>query len=204
MAGPAKRSVAVLAAKFVVLAPLCLVGWLLVLPVYARILAYSAGSVLRYALKYDITAIKVAVAGILNTGTAITYTVSGYATTMPDLGHLVGNVAPFVALVLATPRIRLRRRLGVLGIGIGLIYLSHLATVVIRFASHGPMASRTPLSTTIGFVSITLPFLLWIVLAYWGELMGFLGEEPMKREMQNAECKTGEARNAEGATRNTK
>jgi len=100
---------------------------------------------------------------------------------MPGLGHLVANVAPFVALVLATPRMRLRRMLGVISIGVALIFISHLATLVIRPMAQGPVQmARTPLTTAVGFFSITLPFLLWIVLAYWGQLMAFLGEGPVK------------------------
>ena len=174
----AKRSAAILAGKFIVLAPICLVVWLLFLPVYAHILAYAAGSVFCYGLGYNIMGIQVKVAGLLNTDTSLTYTILTTEVTMPELGHLVGNVAPFVALVLATPRLKLRRRLRIIGIGTGLIFVSHLATVVIRLAGRGPIMGRTPLTTTVGFVSITLPFLLWIVLAYWGQLMAFLGDEP--------------------------
>ena len=172
MGSSVKRSAAVLAGKFIVLAPICLVVWLLVLPVYAHILAYAAGSVFRYGLGYNIMGIRVVAAGFLNTDTSVTYTILNRDVTMPELGHLVANVAPFVALVLATPRLGLRRRLRIIGIGAGLIFLSHLATVVVR------LAGRTPLTTTVGFVSITLPFLLWIVLAYWGQLMAFLSDEP--------------------------
>ena len=178
MGGSVKRSAAVLTGKFIVLAPICMVVWLLVLPVYAHILAYAGGSIFRYGYGLNVMAIRVDAGGFLNTDTSITYTIMTTEKTLPQLGKLVGNVAPFVALVLATPRLKLRRRLRIIGIGTLLIFISHLATVVIRLIGRGPVMGQTPLTTTIGFVSITLPFLLWIVLAYWGQLMALLGEEP--------------------------
>ena len=181
MGGSAKHSAALLVAKFFVLAPICLVIWLLLLPVYAHVLGYAAAAVYRYGLGYNIMGIRINTAGFLNTDTALTFVRLDGESTMPGLGHLVGNVAPFVALVLATPRLRLRRRLGVISIGVALIFLSHLATLVIRPMGRGPIqAAQTPLTTVVGFFSITLPFLLWIVLAYWGQLMAFLGEGPVK------------------------
>ena len=173
-----RRSAAILAGKFIVLAPICMVVWLLVLPVYAHVLAYAAGSVFRYGFGLNVMGIRVNTAGFLNTDTSLTYTIMTTERELPELGHLVANVAPFVALVLATPRLKLGRRLRIIGIGTGLIFISHVATVVIRLVGRGPVMGRTPLSTTIGFASITLPFLLWIVLAYWGELMAILGNEP--------------------------
>jgi len=181
MGDSVKRSVAILTAKFVVLAPICLVVWLLFLPVYAHILGHAAAGIFHYGLGYEILEVKIRAAGFLNTDTSLTYRLADREVTMPGLGHLVGNVAPFVALVLATPRMRLRRMLGVIGIGVALIFISHLVTLVIRPMVRGPVEmARTPLTTAVGFFSITLPFLLWIVLAYWGQLMAFLGEGPVK------------------------
>ncbi|MCX5771372.1 MAG: hypothetical protein NTZ09_14050 [Candidatus Hydrogenedentes bacterium] len=178
MALSGKRSAAILAGKFIVLAPICLVVWLLVLPVYAHILAYAAGSIFRYGFGLNVMGIRVDAAGFLNTDTSLTYTIMTTEKALPALGKLVCNIAPFVALVLATPRLKLVRRLRIIGIGTGLIFISHVAAVVIRLMGRGPVQGRTPLTTTVGFVSITLPFLLWIVLAYWGQLMAFLGDEP--------------------------
>ena len=179
--GSAKRSAGLLAAKFVVLAPICLVVWLMILPVYAHVLGYAAAIILRYGLGHTITGIRVETAGFLNTDTSLTYVLPNRETTMPGLGHLVGNVAPFVALVLATPRLRLRRMLYVIGIGVTIIFISHVATLVIRPMARGPVEiAHPPLTTAVGFFSITLPFLLWIVLAYWGQLTAFFGEVPAK------------------------
>ena len=182
MGDSVKRSAAILTAKFIVLAPICLVVWLLFLPVYAHILGHAAAGILRHGLGYQILEVRIRAAGFLNTDTSLTYVLPNREMTMPGLGHLLGNVAPFVALVLATPRLRFRRMLGVIGIGVALIFLSHLATLVIRAMPRGPVQmAKTPLSTVVGFFSITLPFLLWIVLAYWGQLMAFLGEGPLKK-----------------------
>jgi hypothetical protein len=189
MAGSVKRSAAILAGKFIVLAPICLVVWLLVLPVYAHLLAYVLGSIFRYVFGLNVMAINVETGGFLNTDTSMAFTIVMTEVKMPELGHLTANFAPFIALILATPRLKLLRRLRIIGIGSGLIFLSHVATGVIRLMGRGPIQERTPLTTAIGFVSITLPFLLWIVLAYWGQLMAFLGEDPAATPVKKTEDK---------------
>ena len=172
---------ALLAAKFAVLAPICLVVWLLVLPVYAHVLGYAAAVIFRYALGYNITGVRVDTGGFLNTDTALTFIRLDGESMMRNLGHLACNVAPFVALVLATPRLRLRRMLYLIGVGVIIIFISHLTTLVIRPLTQGPVQmARPPLTTAVGFFSITLPFLLWIVLAYWDQLTSFLDEGPAK------------------------
>jgi hypothetical protein len=157
--------------RFIILAPVCLVLWLLVLPYYAWGLAYVSEIFLKYVLQYPIMDVTATAAGYLNTGTKITFELATVNRSMPDVGHLTTNLAPFVALVLATSGLRLTRRLKILAIGTPIILLSHALTVILRFT-----AGRTPLPTAIGFISITLPFLLWIVLAYWGKISSFLQE----------------------------
>ena len=156
--------------KFVFLAPICLVAWLLVLPWYTWVLAYASEFILKYAAHYPIAAVEVTGAGFLNTGTTLTYTMNEHRLTMQDVGHLVTNVAPFVALVLATSGLGVWRRLKILAAGVGIIFVFHAATIVLRYAG-----GRTTLPTAIGFIAITLPFLLWIVLAYWDAVIAYFG-----------------------------
>jgi len=94
---------------------------------------------------------------------------------MQDVGHLVTNVAPFIALVLATSDLGFWKRVKVLAIGISIIFVFHNLTIVLRF-----VAGRTTLPTAIGFIAITLPFLLWIVLAYWGKVIAYFGSDDEK------------------------
>jgi len=162
-----------LCVKFAILAPLCLVLWLMVLPYYSSALGEVSLLPLRTCFGYDISDVQTTVdPGVLNTGTRMVFTISGRYRMMPDVGHLTANIAPFIALILATTGITLRRRFTALGIGVGIIFVSHVLTILLRFT-----AGRTPFPTAIGFISITLPFLLWIVLAYREKVMEFLLEQ---------------------------
>lgn len=167
------RSTIWLCLKFLVLAPVLLVGWLELLPFYARALGNVCAFVMKHLMDKDVQGVAVNAAGFLNTRTALEFTYMGHRLAMQDLGNLTTNVAPFIALVLATSGLRLWRRLGILAAGIAILFLSHGATIVLRLISGG----RTPFATALGFLTITLPFLLWIVLAYWDKLSVFLSEE---------------------------
>ena len=63
------RTILFLCIKFAVLAPVCLVAWLLVMPAYAWVLAHVTGAFLRFILGEPIEGVFVNVAGLLNTGT---------------------------------------------------------------------------------------------------------------------------------------
>lgn len=154
--------------RFLVLAPICLVLWLMILPAYAWFLGHFAFLILKYIVQYPIGDVIVTKAGFLNTDTSLAYGTM----LMIDVGHLITNIAPYIALVLATPKIKWLRRLRILGIGIGIIFVFHVATILLRF-----LAGKTALPTAIGFIAITLPFLLWIVLAYWDKLLAYLGND---------------------------
>ena len=170
--------------RFIVLAPICLVLWLLVLPAYTWCVGHAAAMFLRYVVQTPIDGVVVTPAGLLNTDTELAYVIGPHRRTMKDVGHLVANIAPFIALVLATPALGVWRRLRILGIGIAIIFLFHAATIILRF-----VAGRTTLPTAIGFIAITLPFLLWIVLAYWDKLTAYLGndEPPSQKALVEGE-----------------
>lgn len=178
MAASTKRPIALLTVKFLVLAPVCMVLWLLCLPTYVRGLGYAAGSILRYCLGYGITGISVAGGGLLNTATSLTYEFGANSMTLPAVGHLVANMAPFVALVLATPGLGIKRIIKITAIGAAAIAASQALTIIVLLAVRSPVElGRGPIPKAIGFMSIMLPFLLWIVLAYWQQLVSFLSEE---------------------------
>lgn len=181
-----KRSAVLLVARFLLLAPLCLVLWLLILPYYVEILANVTALLLSWT-GYGTVEAGVKAAGFLNTETSLSFTFPNRSLTMPGVGHLLANMAPFLALVLATPRMKATRRMLVIGAGTIAIFLSHLATLIMRLPGPGDFQTgRTPFTTAVGFFSITLPFLLWIVMAYWGQLKAFLGEDRTQKEPDEA------------------
>ena len=169
--GP-ERNTLQLCLRFLVLAPACLVLWLMALPAYTWLVCQAAFPVLKYVFHFTVQGVSVTKAGFLNMETSLSYPMGEVVRTMVDMGHLLTNVAPYVALVLATPKIAWLRRLGILAAGIGIIFVFHVATTVLRFAM-----GKTSLPTAIGFIAITLPFLLWIVLAYWDKLVAYLGND---------------------------
>lgn len=71
------------------------------------------------------------------------------------------NFVPFVGLVLVTPGLTLRRRLGGLALGLFALFAGHLALNLTEIGQgrtrHLPMVPS--------LVSDTLPFLLWLVVA---------------------------------------
>ena len=170
-AAPPRDSILWLCLRFAVLAPICLVLWLLVLPSYTWLVGHAAGLFLKYVAQNPIERVAVTPGGFLNTDTSLSYFLPGIERAMPDVGHLMTNIAPFVALVLATSALGVWRRLRILGLGVVIIFVFHVVTIVLRF-----VAGRTSLPTAIGFIAITLPFLLWIVMAYWDKLIAYFAD----------------------------
>lgn len=169
------RTVVAFAAKFVVFVPVCLVLWWLFLPVYAWCLGLVTELILRYITQAPVESFGVGNTGLtnpdglLNTGTQLSFTIGGRTRMLPELGSVVTNVAPFVALVLATPGLRLLRRSVIIAIGVAVLVVTHISFILMAF-----YAGQSEISMAIAQAFITLPFLLWIVMAYWDKLGAYL------------------------------
>lgn len=151
-----------LCARFLMFAPACLVFWLLLLPWYAGLVAHAAQLLLSAFFAAPLVDASVVSAGFLNSATEIAFhNPEGRQLVMKNVGHLVANVAPFLALMLATPGISIPKRVATIGQGVVILFIAHMLTLMLRYGF-----GRSSLTTAIGFVSITLPFLLWIVLAW--------------------------------------
>ncbi|HPG67433.1 MAG TPA: hypothetical protein PLO37_11340 [Candidatus Hydrogenedentes bacterium] len=177
------RGVVSFAGRFIVFAPLCLVLWWLLLPYYAWCLGLVSSVILKYFLTVPVESFEVANTGlanregILNTGTQLGFVIDGAPIVMPGLGGIATNVAPFVALVLATATISVRRRGKVILLGAPILICTHVLFIV--------MAAKTPETKVlhaIGQVFITLPFLLWLVLAYWDRINGYFSDAPSAKK----------------------
>jgi hypothetical protein len=84
-----------------------------------------------------------------------------------DVGSIVTNIIPLLALVLATPVSIIRRILGALG-GIGIGFLSHLVAVIIILlwqSSGGARGYESMKIFTDGLVIAALPLFYWAVWA---------------------------------------
>lgn len=71
------------------------------------------------------------------------------------------NVIPFAGLMLVTPGLPVRRRLGGLGVGLLLLVASHL--LLNALGASIPGGARLP--TAAAILSDALPFVLWVVIA---------------------------------------
>ena len=71
------------------------------------------------------------------------------------------NFIPFAGLVLVTPGIALRRRMGGLGLGLFALFLGHLALNLTERVHKGAHLPFVP-----SLVSDALPFVFWIIVAY--------------------------------------
>ena len=170
------RNVALFAAKFAVCVPVCLIAWWLVLPAYVWCLGFVSQPVLRYVANVPVESFSVSNTGltsphgILNTGTRLNFVLEE-GQVSSKLGHLVTNVAPFIALVLATAGLTVRRRAKIVAVGTAILATAHVAFIFINFT-----LGATEISTGISQLFITMPFLLWIVLAYWDKLTFYFSD----------------------------
>ncbi|MEM7410743.1 MAG: hypothetical protein AAF430_10955 [Myxococcota bacterium] len=91
------------------------------------------------------------------------------------------NYVPFIALMILTPGLELARRWGRLGLGVVLIYVSHLVVNALG-PRQGPDWS---LPTSLAIVCDALPFVLWAILArefVGNAVLRALGETPEEPE----------------------
>ncbi|MCC6153384.1 MAG: hypothetical protein IT367_06475 [Candidatus Hydrogenedentes bacterium] len=159
------RRVMLFALRLMLITPVVLASWWLSMPLYARAIGECAAIFLR-VMGYPIERVVVNAHGFLNTDTTLGFALGGAVPTAP-ISWVVTNIAIYISLILATRRMKWNRRAHALGIGLATLVAAHIAHVVIFFA-FAPAIERNPqVPTAIAQILITLPFLLWIVLAYW-------------------------------------
>ena len=148
--------------KFLILTLVLFLIWIPVGKVYLLVLAWASKAVL-WVMGYQVT--------LIIEGSPV-FIYHGAAVGMKD-AHLANfNIVPLVALILATPRIELVRRVKMLVIGMFLLFAMH----VIDFVSHFPMyfsgsgiAEIVVIFMAVGEVAV--PFVVWFVLAH-KEILG--------------------------------
>ena len=147
------------------------VTWWLCMPYYGYALAQVSAGVLMNVLHVPVEAARIEPSGILNTDSLLVIVL----TTNPNplrfpIALLITNMAPYLALVLATPGLRLIRRIFILVLGAGLLMGGHIAFVVLALYFREAIAAAPNIPTAVAQFYLTLPFLLWIILAYWGKI----------------------------------
>ena len=76
------------------------------------------------------------------------------------------SVVPFLVLMLVTPGLAGRRRLGGILLGIPLLFLGHVALVAVEALAHGPRRSTADSFSTLlpaALFADALPFALWAI-----------------------------------------
>lgn len=146
-----------------ILAPL----WWLCLPAYGWLLVQACGSLLKGLFGMPVLAGRVDVRGILNTESLLVFYV-GDRERLMQFALLVTNLPPFIALVLATPALHWPRRLKITLAGTAILVAIHGLYVVVALRFSTLLAANGEVSTAISQFFLTLPFVLWIALAYWG------------------------------------
>lgn len=163
--------------KFLVgIVVLVAIWWQLALPVYGALLGNVSGLIARVLLGVPVENSFLIAQGLFNTDSLLQFAIGEHRPAMP-IALLITNLPPFVALVLATPKIAWRRRARILAIGCGILVAGHIAyiAVLLRFQESLKLHPQIPVAVTQFF--LTLPFLLWITLAYWGRISALLNEK---------------------------
>jgi len=161
--------------RFAVFAPLCLIAWWWLMPYYGWLIGQIAAQVIGL-FGERISAVRIEADGIFNTETLLTLETASGAQT-DKIGSVVTNMAPFIALVLATAGLGVKRRIRVLGIGTGILMVSHVIYLVWVVALSPNVRESPEVPIVVAQLFITLPFLLWIVLAYWRNIIELMASD---------------------------
>ncbi len=159
------RRVTLFALRLALITPFVLALWWLSMPAYAWLVGQVAALLLKVAGGYPIEHVVVKAVGFLNTDTTLGFDLGDRTPTTP-VSWVVTNVAVYVALVLATRRIDWKQRLRALAIGAAVLAATQVTHIVVFFHFAKAIARDPQIPTAIAQIFITLPFLLWIVLAY--------------------------------------
>lgn len=149
-------------AKFLVFAAISLAVFSFALKPYAYVLMYVSDAAGRVAMGYDISERRVEGSGV---GTEITFVYRDETRRLPA-GIVAINVPPFIALILADRKLRWREKPLTLGIGMLVLFASHVLLVFLAFvlATSFRIVGESGLAQGVGTVTLALPFVLWILL----------------------------------------
>lgn len=175
--------------RFLLYVIVLVVLWWEFVPVYGMLLIQAAGGILKYLLGVPITHGYVKTSGILNTNSLLVFGVEFRESSLAVV-KLITNVPPYVALILATPDLGWRRKLKVTLAGLLILCVGHvlylLYALKFQLAASGEQGVLPEISSAIVQFYLTLPFLLWIVFAYWDRIAGYLAANAEAQETAKA------------------
>lgn len=170
-----RGAVAFFLLKFLVFAAALLaLWWWLLQPPYVWLAGQTAGVLIRYVMGVALDGMRVVVSdkGVLSTMTSLEY-LHGGETAKINVAFLVANLPAYIALVLATGGIGWVRCAKALVYGSGILFAGHVVFLVIMFTFAQRIQAAPEVPTAFGIFVMTLPFLLWIVFAYWEHALGW-------------------------------
>ncbi|MBI1317395.1 MAG: hypothetical protein GC168_00415 [Candidatus Hydrogenedens sp.] len=179
-ARPKRTGILLLILKFVISAPIITMLWWECLPYYGALLGKVCGFIAWAFLSVPIDGSSVTPRGWFNVESLLNFQVGEHQPAMP-IAVLVTNVAPYIALIISTSGLTLRRRLRILGIGISILVAGHIAFICILLGFQEQLIKVRELPTAVTQFYLTLPFLLWIVLAYWEHILSYIGENGKRK-----------------------
>ncbi len=171
--------IALFGLKFAILsACLLYLWWWKVQPQYVGLIGRIAGWILHNFSSVPIVGMKVEVdpSGVLSTETSLVFLAEGRRYPI-DVAYLVANIPPYIALVLATPGLAFKRIWRALLIGLAILATGHILFLVLMFMFSGQAQESPEIPTALGLFLLTMPFVLWIALAYWDKVK-LLFDEP--------------------------
>ena len=179
------RGIFLFVLKFFLLAPVILyLWWAYLLPPYSWILGQTSGLLINLFSDHSIEAMRVEAddRGILNTLSLLVFIEDGQSRPFP-VSFLVDSFPPFVILVLATAGLSLLRRSLILLGGSLILFVGNAIYIAVVYI-HAQSISRAPeIGNAVGQFWLTLPFVLWILLAYWDRIGTYFQEEPATETM---------------------
>ncbi len=170
------RGILIFCLKFAVIAPVCMIVWWTVVPSYVWGLGQICAIIIVHAAGIPIEAMAVTSEGVLNTKTVLVFISEGNRQSM-EIARFVNNLPPFVSLVLATPGLPVLRRMKVLAIGSAVLFASHAVFLVPFFVFAQRIEKAPELPLAFGMFLLTLPFVLWIALAYWDRVTAYFDDD---------------------------
>lgn len=178
------RGILLFVLKFLLLAPVILfLWWAYLLPPYSWLLGQASGLLINLFSDHAIQAMTVEAddRGILNTLSLLVFVEEGQRKPFP-VSFLVDSFPPFVILVLATSGLSLVRRFLILIAGSLILFVGNAVYIAVVYI-YAQSISRAPeISNAVGQFWLTLPFVLWILLAYWDRMGAYFQDEPANDE----------------------
>ncbi len=174
-------------AKFCVIAAVLLLGWWIVQPHYVALIGKLAGVAIVYVggVSIDGSIVEVDESGVLNTRTSLVYLQADRRYPI-NASFLIANLPTYVALVLATGGLGWKRRVRALAVGGAILVLGHITFIAVMFTFAREVQSAPEIPTAFGMFIMTLPFLLWIVLAYWDKVVELFENADERKQKHGA------------------